>query len=82
MLKRFVQWLTVMLIAVLMVVFVAAPVLAADLRSGDTITVASGEVIDGDLYIAGSDIIIDGTVNGDIFGVGQSLTVNGIVNGV
>jgi len=81
MLKHFIQWLAAMLIAVLMAVFVATPVLAADLRSGDTITVAGGEVVDGDLYIAGSDIIIDGTVSGDIFGVGQSLTINGIVNG-
>jgi cytoskeletal protein CcmA (bactofilin family) len=70
-----------MLIAVLMVVFVTAPVLAADLRSGDAVTVAIGEVVDGDLYVAGSNIIIDGTVNGDIFGVGQSLTINGVING-
>lgn len=81
MLKHFVQWLTVMLVVMLATVFAAVPVLAADLRSGDTVTVASGEVVDGDLYVAGTDIIIDGTVNGDVFGAGQTLTINGVVNG-
>jgi len=81
MLKHFIQWLAVMLIVMLGTVFAAVPVLAADLRSGDTVTVASGEVVDGDLYVAGSDIIIDGTVNGDIFGAGRSLTINGTVTG-
>ena len=81
MLKHFMKWLTVMLAVILATVFAAVPALAADLRSGDTVTVASGEVVDGDLYVAGGDIIIDGTVNGDIFGAGRSLTINGIVNG-
>jgi len=79
--KHIFRWLAAMLIVMLGTVFAAVPVLAADLRSGDTVTVAIGEVVDGDLYVAGSDIIIDGTVNGDIFGAGQSLTINGIVNG-
>jgi len=65
----------------LVMVFTAVPVLAADLRSGDTVTIASGEVIDDDLYIAAANTIIDGTVNGDIFGVGTTITINGIVNG-
>ena len=73
--------INIMLIVMLGTVFAAVPALAADLRSGDTVTVASGEVVDGDLYVAGSDIIIDGTVNGDIFGAGRSLTINGTVNG-
>ena len=79
--KHIFKGLAAMLIVMLGTVFAAVPVLAADLRSGDTVTVAIGEVVDGDLYVAGSDIIIDGTVNGDIFGVGRSLTINGIVNG-
>ena len=79
--KHILKGLAAMLIVMMGTVFAAVPVLAADLRSGDTVTVAIGEVVDGDLYVAGGDIIIDGTINGDIFGVGQSLTVNGIVNG-
>jgi cytoskeletal protein CcmA (bactofilin family) len=73
--------LGITLAVVLLTLFTSAPVLAADLRSGDHITVASGEVIDDDLYIAGSDITIDGTVNGDLVAVGNTITVNGTVNG-
>src|SRR4030043_597137 len=73
--------LIALLVAVLLTFFISAPVLAADLRSGDTITVASGEVVDDDLYIAGSTIIIDGTVNGDLWAVGNTITVNGDVKG-
>jgi len=81
MLKHIFKGIAVLLTVMLVTIFVATPVLAADFRGGDTITVASGEVVDGDLYVAGSDIIINGTVNGDIFGAGRSLTINGIVNG-
>ena len=72
----------VALLAAISVTFLtSAPVLAADLRSGDTITVASGEVVDDDLYIAGESIVIDGTINGDLWAVGREVTVNGTVNG-
>jgi hypothetical protein len=74
--------LGVLLLALILVTVLAAvPVLAADFRSEDTITVASGEVIDDDLYVVGNRIIIDGTVNGDIFAAGNTITVNGKVNG-
>ncbi len=79
--KHIFKVLAVILVAVFLTFLTAAPVLAADLRSGDHITVASGEVIDDDLYVAGSDIIIDGTVNGDLLAFGNTITVNGTVNG-
>ncbi len=75
------RWLAAFLIAMLVMVFAAVPALAADIRSGDIVTVASGEVIHEDLYVAGSDIIIDGTINGDLWAAGQTITVNGTVNG-
>jgi cytoskeletal protein CcmA (bactofilin family) len=80
-LKHILKGLAVSLILMLMTVFAAAPVLAFDGRSGDTVTVPQGEVVDGDLYVIGRSIIIDGTVNGDIFGLGQTITINGTVNG-
>jgi hypothetical protein len=64
-----------------MTVFAAAPVLAFDGRGGDTVNVPQEEVVDGDLYVIGRNIVIDGTVNGDIFGAGQTITINGTVNG-
>jgi len=62
-------------------IFTAVPVLAFDARSGATVTVASGEVVDDDLYVAANSIIIDGTINGDLWAAGNSITVNGVVNG-
>ncbi|MFH0847678.1 MAG: hypothetical protein V1894_06485 [Chloroflexota bacterium] len=81
MLKNFSRGLAAFLAGILLVVIFAVPVLAFDARGGDTVTVPGGEVVEGDLYLAGGNIIVDGTVNGDIFGVGQSLTINGVVNG-
>ncbi len=57
------------------------PVEAADFRGGDTLTVEEGEVLNEDLYIAGNEITIDGTVNGDLWAVGNTITVNGQVTG-
>ena len=73
--------LAVILVAVLLTFFISAPVMAADLRSQDTVTIASGEVVDDDLYVAGNTVIIDGVVNGDLWAIGSSITVNGEVKG-
>src|SRR4030043_492447 len=79
--KHVFKGLVVALVAVLLTFLVSAPALAAALRSGDAITIAGGEVIDDDLYIAGSNITIDGTVNGDLWAIGSTITVNGEVKG-
>jgi cytoskeletal protein CcmA (bactofilin family) len=79
--KHILKGLIACIIAMLLTAFAAAPVLAADVRSGDTVTVASGEVVDGDLYAVGGDIVINGTVNGDIWAAGRTITINGTVNG-
>ncbi len=79
--KHVFRGLVVTLVAVLLTFYTSAPVLAADLRSGDTIAVASGEVVDDDLYVAGETIVIDGTVNGDLWALGSTITVNGEIKG-
>jgi len=79
--KHISKGLIILLAAVLLTFSISAPVLAADLRSGDTMTVASGEVVNEDLYVAGSTITIDGTVNGDLWAIGNTITVNGEVTG-
>ncbi|KPK23647.1 MAG: hypothetical protein AMJ70_02925 [Dehalococcoidia bacterium SG8_51_3] len=81
MFKRYFRLTGIILLVILLISFISSPVLAFDVREGETVTVGSGEVVNDDLYIAGGDIVIDGTVNGDIFAVGRSITVNGIVNG-
>jgi cytoskeletal protein CcmA (bactofilin family) len=79
--KHILKGLIVSLLAILLMTFTAVPVLAFDARSGNIVTVASGEVIDGDLYVGGSTIIIDATINGDLIAAGRTITVNGPVNG-
>ncbi|MFC1967897.1 hypothetical protein ACFLVX_00690 [Chloroflexota bacterium] len=79
--EHILKGLAVLLTVMLVTTFAAAPVFAAELRSGGTVAVARGEVIDGDLYIAGGDIIVDGTINGDLLAAGGTINVNGTVNG-
>jgi len=70
------------LVAILLIVLVAMPVLAAEIRfQENTVTIGSGEVIDDDLYAVGNSVIIDGIVNGDVLSACETITVNGKVNG-
>jgi len=71
----------ILIVTLLLMILTAVPVLAFDARSGMAVTVASGEVVDDDLYVAAETIIIDGTVDGDLWAAGNTITVNGIVNG-
>ncbi|GAG90300.1 unnamed protein product, partial [marine sediment metagenome] len=79
--KHILKGLIVSILAILLMTFAAVTVFAFDARYGDTITIASGEVIDSDLYVAGETIIIDGTINGDLIAAGKIIRVNGPVNG-
>ncbi|GAI87616.1 unnamed protein product, partial [marine sediment metagenome] len=79
--KHILKYLTVSLFAILLMTLTAVTVFAFDARYGDIVTVASGEVIDSDLYVAGDTIIIDGTINGDLIAAGKIIRVNGPVNG-
>lgn len=79
--KHILKGLTISLLAILLMTLTAVTVFAFDARYGDTITIASGEVIDSDLYVAGDTIIIDGTINGDLIAAGEIIRVNGPVNG-
>jgi cytoskeletal protein CcmA (bactofilin family) len=73
--------MVVLFMVVLATVLLAVPVSAAEVRGLESVTIASGEVIDDDLYVAGSSITIDGTVNGDLWAAGGTLNINGRVNG-
>ena len=57
------------------------PARAFDSRSGDTIIIEKGEVIEDDLYVTAATIVLDGTVKGDLIAAGGTITVNGIVEG-
>ncbi len=49
-------------------------------QEGD-ITIAKGEVINDDLFVAGQGVSIEGTVNGDVFIGAQTVKIGGTVNG-
>jgi cytoskeletal protein CcmA (bactofilin family) len=72
--------LSAMLVAVL-ALGIALPARAFDAKTGETIVIDAGEVIEDDLYIAASDITVDGTIRGDLVAVGSVITINGTVEG-
>jgi len=82
MLRHVFKGTAALLVAMLVTVLAAMPVLAAEIRfQENTITIGSGEVIDDDLYAVGNSVIINGIVNGDVLTACETITVNGKVNG-
>jgi cytoskeletal protein CcmA (bactofilin family) len=70
-----------MLIALALLLTQLTPAHALERRSGETLTVAAGEVVDDDLAASGRLLRIDGTVRGDVYVVAQHVTIAGIVEG-
>jgi len=58
-----------------------APACATEFRSGDAASVEPGEVIDDDLFIAGTSVTIAGAVTGDVLAAGQAVRITGPVGG-
>ncbi|NTW04116.1 MAG: hypothetical protein HGA19_23070 [Oscillochloris sp.] len=54
---------------------------AAAFTSTDVYRLPQGQVITDDLYIAASQIYIDGTVDGDLIAAGRTIVINGMVTG-
>lgn len=54
---------------------------AFSVKTGDAININQSEVIDGNLYAAGSTLLIDGEIKGDVICAGQSITISGKVDG-
>jgi cytoskeletal protein CcmA (bactofilin family) len=79
--KHVCRGLAAFLIVTLLMTLTAVPILAFDARTGIGITVASGEVVDDDLYVGAETVTIDGTINGDLWVAANTITINGIVNG-
>ena len=80
--KHIHKGIAITLIVMLLTVFTAVPAMAFDVRSGDTVTVPSGEAVDGPLFVAAAQTItIDGTVNGGLWAASRTINVNGTVNG-
>lgn len=58
-----------------------APASATEFRKGDRITIGKDEVIHSDLYVAGGQIRIGGTIEGDLVVAGGDVEVSGHVQG-
>ncbi len=50
-------------------------------RTGDSITIGSDDVVDGDLYVFGGDVSIDGRVTGDLVVFAGQVSIRGDVGG-
>lgn len=71
-----------LLVVVLAVSLLAtAPASAQETRSGGTVTVAEGEVHEGDLSVFGGTVVVDGTVDGSLEGMAGSVLITGTVTG-
>jgi len=68
------------LLTLLLITF-ATPVYAFEGREGDTVVVATDEVIDDDLYVGANNFTLNGTVAGDLVVGGSVITINGTVEG-
>ena len=55
--------------------------LAAEKRTGQNPTVAKDETIQGDIFLSGERVRVEGTVDGDVFAVGKDIDIDGHVTG-
>ena len=58
-----------------------AELLGGKVRTGNTVNVPAGEVVDHDLYLFAGTATMDGTVNGDLVVIAGTITVHGPVSG-
>jgi len=54
---------------------------ASEFKTGDKLVITKDEVVNDDLYFAGSSIIVEGTINGDLVAAGGEIKVTGTING-
>jgi cytoskeletal protein CcmA (bactofilin family) len=69
-----------LLAALLAVLFLAAPAGAMEFYSGGNVNLPEGK-IEGPVFVAGDNVVINGEIDGDVFASGQTVTFNGKING-
>ncbi|MDP2736396.1 MAG: polymer-forming cytoskeletal protein [bacterium] len=69
------------LLACLAILVLPLAASAYSVKNSDSVYVSKDEVIEGNLYAAGTTLTIDGKVTGDVFCAGQSININGEVEG-
>lgn len=80
--KKHLRWLAIAVMA-LLAVTASSAALSAEFSSDETYRVAEGEIVDDDLYIAASEIYIDGIVQGDLIAVASYVEIGptGVIDG-
>jgi len=73
------SFILIFTLALLLVMPLSASAFAV--RGDDEVSIAEDEIIEGNLYAAGTSISVDGTVKGDVICAGQSININGQVEG-
>lgn len=79
--QRIHKFLSVFMLAALLALMGSTPAYAFDGRGGDRVVIASGEVINDDLYVGAQEFVLEGTVKGDVTAFAQTVTINGKVEG-
>jgi len=73
--------LRLLALVALILALTPTPAAAADIRSGQDITIGTTETIEDDLYAFGTNIAINGTIHGDLIAGGNNISVDGNVTG-
>ena len=80
--KKHIRWLVVAFMAFLAVAASSAA-LSAEFAGDETYRLAEGEIVDDDLYVAATEIYIDGIVQGDLIAIASYIEIGptGVVEG-
>lgn len=73
--------LTPMAFTLIVLVIFSATSLASTFRNGKNVHIATGQVVENDLFASGDHVILDGTLDGDLFAGCYSVTTNGTLDG-
>jgi len=75
------KMLSFFLLVLIPLIFLKTSVSAFDMRGGEHIVIGEQEVIDGTLFVGGTNVEINGHIQGDVICAGQKVTVNAVVDG-
>lgn len=71
----------IVILALMMPFFWVFPILAQEQRGDQNVILKSDEIVEGDLFASGNNVVISGTVNGDTYLAGGTVVVEGTING-
>jgi hypothetical protein len=71
----------ILIIFSLCIIIFPAITSASEFKAGDKLVITKDEVINDDVYFAGSSVLVDGTINGDLVVAGGEIKVTGTING-